>query len=227
MAELDTVRDLAKQTLAIHTATGEPDNCLWERSQRLVRNSKHICQLPELGKITLQTDHFCLITAAYFSDAGLAYYLKRENKASVPVISNSNNGDLLDFCTQIIEEELNSVINKARIEKINRIITESSKHFTEMHEAMILSDARNLDDMGAVGIFNEFKRYIIGGKGVCNALKSWERKIDYQYWQARLKESFHFEQVRKLAKKRLSAAEQFMNQLKIETEAHDLEKICP
>jgi len=90
---------------------------------------------------------------------------------------------------------------------------------------MILSDARNLDDMGAMGIFNEFRRYIIGGKSICDALQSWKMKIDYRYWQARLKKSFRFESVRKLAEQRLSAAEHFMNQLEVETEAQDLNEL--
>ena len=90
---------------------------------------------------------------------------------------------------------------------------------------MILSDAQNLDDMGATGIFNEFKRHVAQGKGVTDALQSWKKKIDYRYWQARLKESFRFESVRKLAQQRLSATEYFMNQLKIEHSAKDLEEL--
>ena len=90
---------------------------------------------------------------------------------------------------------------------------------------MILSDARNLDDMGVVGIFSEFRRNVIEGKGVCDALQIWKRKVDYRYWQARLKESFRFEQVRKVAEQRLSAAECFMNQLKAEAEARDVERL--
>jgi hypothetical protein len=50
----------------------------------------------------------------------------------------------------------------------------------------------------------------------------WRKQIDYRYWQARLKDSFRFEDVRKLAEQRLAVAEQFMNQLQQETEARDL-----
>jgi hypothetical protein len=46
---------------------------------------------------------------------------------------------------------------------------------------MILSDARNLDDMGAAGILNELRRLISSGKGISDALLSWERKIGYRY----------------------------------------------
>ena len=90
---------------------------------------------------------------------------------------------------------------------------------------MILSDARNLDDTGAVGIFNEFRRFVSRGKSTSDALQGWKRKIDYGYWQARLKEDFRFDAVRKLAERRLAAAEYFMKQLKVENTAKDLEEL--
>ncbi|MHC4394587.1 MAG: HD domain-containing protein [Planctomycetota bacterium] len=225
MSELDIVRDLAKQALTISTPTSEVDCFLWDRARRLVRNSEHICRLPEVAKAEAQIDHFALITATYFSDVGLASHLNSEKAGVESAIPNNNNDDLLDLATLVVEETLGSAIGGMRTEKINRIITESRSRITKMLEAMILSDARNLDDMGATGVFNEFRRYIIGGKGVSDVLQIWKRKIDYRYWQARLKESFHFKSVRKIAGQRFSAAEYFMNQLKAENTASDIEEL--
>lgn len=225
MSELDVVRDLAKEALTIRPQGREPDDSLWDRAQRLARNVDHICRLPELAKAGVQIDRFCLTTAAYFSDAGLAYHLEAEENEGKTALSNANSSNLTDFSVEVVTEKLAGVVEKTRIEKINRIIIESDNRFTKMTESMILSDARNLDDMGAVGIFNEFRRYIDDGKGVSDALQIWKRKIDYRYWQARLKESFRFEQVRKLAEQRLSAAEYFMNQLKVENAAQDLREL--
>ncbi len=95
----------------------------------------------------------------------------------------------------------------------------------KLTEAVVLSDARSLDDMGAVGIFNEFRRCLAHGKGATDALESWKRKVDYRYWQARLKESFRFETARKIAVQRFAATEYFMNQLKIENAAQDIEDV--
>jgi hypothetical protein len=209
MSELEMVIELAQQALTIVAPGGSVDSSLWDRGQRLVRNAEYICQLPELAKAEVQIDHFCLMAAAYFNDTGLARYLDDQGQGVRLALSGPNGEELLDFSTQVVEEKLASVVTKTRIEKINRIITESGNHFTKMMEAMILSDARNLDDMGAAGLFNEFKGYVIGGKGACDAVRS----------------SFRFEQVRRLAEQRLSAAEYFMNQLKVETEAQDLEEL--
>ncbi len=226
MSELDIVKDLAKEALVIPAPRGDADNSLWDRAQRLARNAEYICRLPELAKTGVQIDRFCLMAATYFSDAGLVRHPETKERGARLALSGANGDDLLYFSTQVVEEKLAGAVGKARIEKINRIITESGSHLTRMTEAMILSDARNLDDMGAAGIFNEFRRYVIGGKGACDAVRNWKRKIDYRYWQARLKKNFWFEQVRKLAEQRLSAAEYFMNQLKVETEALDLEEVA-
>jgi len=74
-----------------------------------------------------------------------------------------------------------------------------------------------------VGLFNEFRRYVIHGRGASDVLESWQKKIEYRYWEARLKEGFRFESVRKLASKRFSAARYFMMQLGTEHSAKDLE----
>ncbi len=223
MSELDIVRSLAKKILQIRTPAGNIDNSLWDRAQRLQRSIEHICRIPEISEAVFGVDQFCLTAAAYFSDAGLSQNSGGGDYRNKTRFSDLDDEDLLELSTQIVEEVLGAFINQARIRKISLIITECADHFTRMPEAMILSDARNLDDMGAVGIFNDFRQQIIDGKGVSDIVQNWKRKIDYQYWQARLKESFRFESVRKLAKQRLWAAERFMNQLNMENTVEDLE----
>jgi len=221
MSELDIVRDLVKQVLIIPILNGFYDSSLWDRAQRLVRNAEHICRLPELGKAASQIDWFCLITATYFSDAGLACHLKAGNSADK---FDNNDDDTMDCCRKVVEEKLIPVVSRAKIDTINKIIAESHNYTTRMTEAIILSDARNVDDMGAAGVFGELKRYVIAGKGVSDAVNTWKRKVDYGYWQARLKESFRIESVRKLAEKRLLAVDSFMNQLQVENTAGDFEE---
>lgn len=224
MSELGIIRELGKEVLKIPTADGCLDTFLWDRAERLLRNVELICELPELGKRGLQIDRFCLEAATHFSDAGLAEYI-RSGDSVESGLGNHNSGKLLELCTQIVEEKLKTHIVGAQIEKINSIIIESSQRCPQKVEAMVLRDARCLDDMGAVGIFNEFKRLMVRGKSAADAVQSWQRKVDYRYWQARLKEDFGFESVRRLAEERLAASEHFMNQLRAETEAEDLKNL--
>lgn len=225
MSQLDTVRRLAQQILTVSASNGDPDNSLWDHAQRLVLNVEYISRLPELANSGLQIDRFSLTTAAYFCDAALAGYADAHNAAAPLALADVNPDNLREFSTQIVAEKLADTLPGPKIDKINKIILESGNHLTEMTEAMILSDAHSIDDMGVVGIFNESRRYVIHGRGVSDALKSWKRKIDYRYWNARLKESFHFQSVRNLAAQRFTTAEHFMNQLSVENSAKDLEEL--
>jgi hypothetical protein len=225
MSELDVIRQMAQQALNVPTLAGIKDNWLWDRTLRILRNVEHICRMPELVSQTLSIDRFCLIAATYFSDSGFAHYSDAQDVSARMVLADISLSDLCDFSTQVVSDKLAGALAGPRVDKINKIISESSNRFSTLTEAMILSDARNLDDMGAVGLYNEFRRYIIHGKGVSDVLDSWKRKVDYRYWQARLKESFRFESVRKLAEQRFTAAEYFMNQLAVENAAHDLEEL--
>ncbi|MBE0537100.1 MAG: hypothetical protein IH624_15675 [Phycisphaerae bacterium] len=222
MSEINVIRDIARQCLT-SPSVGGADNWLWDRTQRILRNVEHICRLPELVAADVPIDRFCLIAATLFSDSGFANYAEVEDMGAKLVLADVKAEDLRGFSTQVVSEKLAATLSGAKIDKINRIITESGNRETDMPEGKILSDARNLDDMGAVGIYNDFRRYVFHGKGVADVMESWKRKVDYRYWQARLKESFRFETVRKLAVQRFAATEYFMTQLKLENAAQDLE----
>ncbi|HPD47590.1 MAG TPA: hypothetical protein P5279_11955 [Anaerohalosphaeraceae bacterium] len=225
MSEIEVIRQIAQQCLTLPALNGLNDTWLWHRAQRILRNVEHICRLPELAADDVPIDRFCLAAATWFADSGFARYADVDGNGPRLALTDVSPSDLRDFSTQIVSEKLAGVLSAPRIDKINRIITESGNRETDMTEAKILSDARNLDDMGAVGIFSEFRRFVCNGKGVADVLESWKRKVDYRYWQARLKESFRFETVRKLAVQRFAATEYFMTQLKMENNAQDLEDL--
>lgn len=224
MLELASLKQIAQQVLMVSTPTGKIDNTLWDRAQRRVRNVEQLCCLPEIIEHDLPIDRFCLVIAAYFENAGVTRCSDDENAVHKLILENVNTVKLRAFSAQVLIDKLSGILSDQKIDKTNKIIIESENRFTNMIEARILSDARNLDDIGAIGIFNEFWRYVANGNGVSDTLKSWKRKIDYAYWQARLKESFHFESTRKIAAQRFSAAEYFMNRLSIENTANDLEE---
>jgi hypothetical protein len=213
MSEIDIVKEIAHQVLSVTSLTGTEDNWLWDRTQRVLKNVEYICSLPELTEKNLPIDKFCLTAAVCLSEAGLA------------CATDTGSDDHHDFSTQIVTDKLAGTLSEQKIDKINKIITESGNRLTNMYEAMILSDARNLDDMGAVGLFSEIRKYAQLDKGVVDILQVWKRKLDYQYFQARLKESFRFESVRELARQRYAVVEHFMNQLQVEHTAADLEKL--
>ncbi len=225
MSRLDDVKEIAAAVLTIRSHEGHPDFFFWERAKIMTANASCICSLPEVAGSAADLDSFCLLSAAYFHDVGLVQYLKNKNGQLMQLISPANSDQLLDLCAEVVAERLAGVIGRQKIDKVNRIIAESCSNSTQVPEAMVLCDARNLVEMGAFGIFNEFRMHIIAGKGIDNTLKAWKSKLDYGYWKTRLKDDFHFESVRKLAEKRLKAADFFMKQLSTEAEANDIRKV--
>ncbi|MHC4131527.1 MAG: HD domain-containing protein [Planctomycetota bacterium] len=225
MTELETIKELAKGVLVTSRDSMGLGRYLWDRTQRLGRNVEHICDLSESAQTSFEVDRFCLLSATYFSETGFAGLLGKKNApTSYPFFKSSSDG-ILEFCRETVNSKLSLILSKGQIIKIKKIISESWNRTTRMTEAMILSDARNLEDMGAVGIFHELRRFMSQGKNITEVLLHWRKQIDYRYWQARLKDSFRFESVRNLAEQRLVRAEQFMNQLQVETEAKDLKEL--
>lgn len=223
MSELDVIKEIAEKTLAIPTLRGTADRYLIDRAFRILRYCGSIAQLTDIQRF--QIDRTCLNAAALFCDSGFARYASQDDKRARMVLADLTDDDLRDFSCQVVHEHLTETLNPRQLERICAIIMESGKRETSLIEAMVLSDARNLDDMGAVGIFNELRRYVVHGRGVSGAIVSWKRKIEYDYWKARLRESFRFDPVRELASRRLKFAKKFMEELDTENKAGDLEKI--
>jgi len=223
MDKLDTVREIAKELLTSASFNGDR-GFLWAYAQRLVCNVEGILQLPELSSTDRQIDEFSLYSATYFCQTAVAEHLEKGDSADKIHFNHPQDVERADCCTKIVARKLNPVVGGKRVKKINTIITESWTNSAQMIEAKILSDARNLEDIGTVGIFNEFRRFINEGKSIFKMIGNWQKKIDYRYWQARLKNSFQFEGVRNLAAKRLLKATEFMNQLDFEVKARDLKE---
>jgi len=225
MTQIDTIKEIAQRVLQFPTNVGMGNNWLWDRTVRIVGNAEIVCRMPEVAGANMAVDRFCLTAAAYFADTGFMNYIGIETIKAGLVLADINTNDLREFSTQIVFEQLGDVLDKSKLNKINRIISESNDRFSEMNEAMILSDARNLEDIGVIGVFNEFCACGVHGKGVCDVLESWKKKVDYRYWEARLKESFSFESVRKVAVRRFARAEELMNQLVVENSAKDIKEV--
>jgi hypothetical protein len=224
VSELDTIHQIAQKTLIFSSSAGSSDTWLWDRTLRILRNIEHICRLPELAEQAISIDRFCLVAAACFADSGLAqvHGSRKSTKPGSP--ADVTSADLCKMSTQIVSDLLADVVTDTRIDKINKIITGSFNRFTDITEAMVLSDGRGLEDLGAAGLLGGLRGQLIDGKGVSDVLESWKRKIEYGYWQARIEESFRFAAVRQIAEHRFAAVENFMNQLATENTAADVEE---
>jgi hypothetical protein len=223
MSEMEVVRGVARRVLTGPTECGAADSWLWERAERVLRNVERISRMPELVTADAAIDRFCLRAAAYLSDAGYVSHNGCRDVCSSTVLSDVNPVVLREKSAKVAGEKLGGLLPAVKIDKIARIIVESARRDAGIVEAKILSDARNLDDIGAVAVMSELRRFILQGRGVADVLKSWDRKIDYHYWHGRLKDGFFFDTAQTLAVRRFASAKSFMEQVGIENLARDVE----
>ncbi len=216
MARMERIQRLAEEVLIFRNPSGHTERWLWDKAKRIARNAEQISKLPELTKKGVSIDSFCLFAAAYFSDAGHRLYSQMEGKSIGWSTLQLRGKQLRDYSIQIIKEREKDPCFEGKSDLICRIIAESEIHSTQLPEAKILSDAQMLDEIGALGIVHEIRRCILQGKGPGSLLEGWERRIEYRYWEARLKEGFHFPSVRRIAQDRFEAMERYIQQLRKE-----------
>jgi len=218
-------KEIAYQALLIPNSQNSPNNYLIDRAQCILHHCHIISQLPEV--IRFQIDKKCLQIAALFNDTGFAKHITKNKKNARMVITDLSNEDQRDFSAQFVNENLADFLKAPQLERVCNIILASNNRNTSLVEAMILSDARNITDMGNIGVFNDIRKNIAHGRSVTDVTKSWTRKIEYDYWTAMLRDSFRFKAVRSTAKKRLAHASAFMEMLEQEKNASDLAALIP
>ncbi|HUB26793.1 MAG TPA: hypothetical protein VL992_15315, partial [Tepidisphaeraceae bacterium] len=57
---------------------------------------------------------------------------------------------------------------------------------------------------GLIGLFNQAMLLGLGGEGVDAVAAACDKREQYGYWEARLKDGFHYDAVREIARRRLA-----------------------
>ena len=225
MSQMERIRQFAEELLTFQELPEPPDRWLWDRACRIARSVQLICKFPEILEKGEAADPFCLTAAAYLSDVGFKLYAGVKGLSLQASTLELRGRELRDFSVRIIHEKCAGSPITSNLDRICRILAESENRLTRMPEAMILSDARSLNDVGNLGVLQEIRRCLLQGKGPEGLLEGWDRKIEYRYWEARLKEGFHLRSVQQIAQQRFSAMEQCILQLRSEHLGSDLENI--
>ncbi len=105
------------------------------------------------------------------------------------------------------------------IDRTVRLLRELPHRNPMLDESRLLSDAVNLDDFGITGMILQAMQLGRQHAGLPQLIEAFDKRRQYGYWEARLKDSFHFEVVRDLARQRLSLAQTTADLL-----AHELEE---
>ena len=102
------------------------------------------------------------------------------------------------------------------LDRATRLLHEMPHRSPMLDEARLLADAVNLDDFGVVGVVVQVVQLARQGDGVNQLAEGCEARELYGYWDARLKDGFHFEAVRQVALRRLESARQVCSLLSAE-----------
>ena len=112
---------------------------------------------------------------------------------------------LIGAATDYVQPEL--------LERATAILREMPQRNSKMEEARLLADSVNLDDFGVTGLIMQAMQLSRQNAGVEQVADGFQKRREYGYWEARLKDGFHFEPVRKLARDRLKYATQVVDLL--------------
>ena len=97
-------------------------------------------------------------------------------------------------------------VDEMLLDRAIRLLHEMPHRSPMVDEAKLLADAVNLDDFGAVGVALQVIQLARQGEGPLQLAEGCEARELYGYWDARLKDGFHFEPVRQIALRRLENA---------------------
>lgn len=98
---------------------------------------------------------------------------------------------------------LGDEMDEQLLDRTTRILREMPHRSPMLDEAKLLADAINLDDFGIVGLLQQAIQATRQGDGLVQMTAGLEKRELYGYWDARLKDGFHFEPVRQIARRRL------------------------
>ncbi len=92
------------------------------------------------------------------------------------------------------------------LDRATRILHEMPHRSPILDEAKLLADAVNLDDFGVTGLVSQVIQLARQGEGMLQFADGCQKRDLYGYWEARLRDGFHFDAVKQLARARLENA---------------------
>jgi len=176
---------------------------LWQRVQKFL----------QLGLIAAEPDADALELACY------ALQLPTRQGRGVQTPGKLVRTNLKDRCEQSAEllvSLMGGQIDEPLLDRTTRLLHEMPQRSPMIDEGRILADAVNLDDFGIIGLLQQSMQLSLQGDGVTELADGLRKREQYGYWEARLKDGFHFEPIQRLAATRLATARQVAAQLENE-----------
>lgn len=207
----DAIWKRARGDLIITTEQGDTDVFLWEHCYRVARVAQRIARLDEV--LAHDPDEAATVAAALYHDSAWAIRVRDGEVTRSQILLAPLNEAAAEQSAGFLEERLAGLLPPASLERAARAIRLMHERDPQSIEAQIVAEANNLEEFGLLSLWPAIRRGMLEGKGIQSVIESWRRKKEYHFWTARLRDSFRFETIRKLAESRLEKLERFMEEL--------------
>ncbi|MGD0464981.1 MAG: hypothetical protein ABSB74_21055 [Tepidisphaeraceae bacterium] len=121
-------------------------------------------------------------------------------------LGRTNLRDRCEQAAELLVSLMGSEIEESLLDRTTRLLHEVPHRNPVIDEAKLMADALNLDDFGLIGLIIQTVQLGLQGEGVADLAVAAEKREEYGYWEARIKDGFHFEPVRAIAIKRLATS---------------------
>lgn len=185
------IQSVVSRSLVVKVAgQTDPARYALDRAMRVVRSIEHLAAAAGTG--AGERVDLARIAALY---AGVAQL------AAGPVKLPDDSA--FDDAAETAADQMKDLLPAADSDLMIRILKEHRKRDTQLAEAKLLADALALEEFGLIGLWNQSRQFHGAGKTVEQLLKLWKAQHDYGYWESRLRDGFHFEISRRVARERL------------------------
>jgi len=174
---------------------------LWHRIQRFV--AMDLVAEPDLAALEL---------ACY----ALQLPMRQAKPPTTGKLGRTNLRERAEQAAELLVSTVGDTVDEDLLDRTSRILQETPHRQPMLEDARLLADVVNLEDFGVVGLVGLIIQLALQGDGVNQVVQACEKREQYNYWDARLKDGFHFEPIRQIARRRLATARQVVTMLATE-----------
>lgn len=211
MALTGKMRQQLGRLLAVVDDAGTQGPRLVDDADRLWRRTQHFIKMDLLGP---QAEADALELACY----AMQLPMRQSKLLSVGKLGKTSLRDRAEQAAELLVGALGDQIDESLLDRTTRLLHELPQRSPVLDESKLLADAVNVEDFGVTGLVQQTIQLSRQGAGVRELIDAFEKREQYGYWQARLKESFHFEPIRQIARRRLDSAREMLKLLLKEVE---------
>jgi len=188
-----------EKALAVVDDHGAVGPRLREDAMRLWRR---VCRFQQLGLLTHIIDVDALELACY----ALQLPLRHDKRLPTGKPARASLRDRAEDAAEMLVGLLDKTADESLLDRTTRLLHEMPHRSPMLDEAKLLADAINLDDFGVIGIVNQIIQLARQGEGLAALADGLQKREQYGYWDARIRDGFHFLAARNIAQSRLARA---------------------